>query len=72
MRREMATTIAELLDKMDEIDREVIVLRHFEQLTNDEVASVIGVKKAAASRRYLRALKRFREIADVPGLEFEN
>jgi len=55
---------------MDEIDREVLILRHFEQLTNDEVATVVGVKKAAASRRYMRALARFREVLlAIPGFE---
>ena len=70
MRQELATRIEVTLAAMDEIDREVLILRHFEQLSNDEVASVIGVKKAAASRRYMRALARFREVLSaVPGLE---
>ena len=70
MRDEAAAKVAEALDSMDDIDREVLILRHFEQLSNDEVAGVVGVKKAAASRRYTRALKRFREVMDsVPGFE---
>ena len=62
IRAETARQIEQILDRMDEIDREVLVLRHFEQLTNDEVAAVLGVKKAAASRRYMRALDRFRTV----------
>ena len=71
IRDETARKIEEVLGAMDEIDREVLILRHFEQLSNDEVASVVGVKKAAASRRYMRALARFREVVTtVPGCDF--
>ena len=64
----LGARVEQALEGMDPIDKEVLVLRHFEQLSNDEVASVAGVKKAAASRRYVRALKRFREAMEaVPG-----
>lgn len=70
IREETARQIEMVLAGMDEIDREVLILRHFEQLTNDEVAAIVGVKKAAASRRYMRALARFREVAlAIPGFE---
>ena len=70
IREETARQIEIVLAGMDEIDREVLILRHFEQLTNDEVAAVMGVKKAAASRRYLRALDRFRTVLEaIPGFE---
>ena len=70
IREETARQIEIVLAGMDEIDREVLILRHFEQLTNDEVATVVGVKKAAASRRYMRALTRFREVLlTIPGFE---
>lgn len=70
IRQELAARIEAMLGAMDEIDREVLILRHFEQLSNDEVAGVLGVKKAAASRRYMRALARFREVlSGVPGLD---
>jgi RNA polymerase sigma-70 factor (ECF subfamily) len=72
MREELAARIEMTLATMAEIDREVLILRHFEQLTNDEAASVLGVKKAAASRRYMRALARFREVLSaIPGFEDE-
>ena len=51
IREETARKIDQVFEGIDPIDREVLILRHFEQLTNDEVASVLGVKKAAASRR---------------------
>ena len=39
------------------IDREVLVLRHFEELSNAETAQVLGLEKTAASNRYIRALE---------------
>lgn len=69
-REERSKLIASALERLDETDREVLTLRHFEQLGNDEVARIIGVKKAAASRRYTRALGRLREVLqNVPNLE---
>jgi RNA polymerase sigma-70 factor (ECF subfamily) len=50
------------LDGMDVIDREVLTLRHFEQLTNVDVAQLMGIEPSAASKRYLRALGRLQEI----------
>ena len=47
---------------MNELDREVIALRHFEELSNIETAEILSIEPAAASKRYLRALKRLREI----------
>ena len=70
-REETVAKVAEALEGLDEIDREVLVLRHFEQLSNDEVAAIVGVKKAAASRRYTRALVRFKEaVAGLPGFDW--
>ena len=68
MRTEMAALVEAAIEEMDEIDREVLVLRHFEQLTNQQVADVLGIKKAAASNRYVRALGRLREALS----EFES
>lgn len=62
MREEMQAELYEALDGMDPIDREVLALRHFEDLTNGEVAQVLGLQKSAASNRYVRALKRLRLI----------
>jgi RNA polymerase sigma-70 factor (ECF subfamily) len=44
------------------VDREVLALRHFEELNNNETAAVLGLHKAAASQRYVRALRRLQEI----------
>jgi RNA polymerase sigma-70 factor, ECF subfamily len=71
IREEVVAKVAEALESMDEIDREVLVLRHFEQLSNDEVAAIVGVKKAATSRRYTRALIRFKETVEgLPGFDW--
>ena len=49
--------------------REVLVLRHFEDLSNAEAARVLGLEKTAASNRYIRALKRLkRAMAGSQGL----
>ena len=57
-----------VLDELSERDREVLVLRHFEELGNAEVAALLGIQPPAASKRYVRALARLREILDaVPG-----
>ena len=68
MRGEVKTRLAKALDEMDATDREVLALRHFEQLTNAEAARVVGIEERAAGKRYLRALARLREIlSELPG-----
>jgi RNA polymerase sigma-70 factor (ECF subfamily) len=72
MRAETKVRLQEALNDMDPLDREILALRHIEQLTNAEAAWVLGVKEAAAGKRYLRALERLREVLrQMPGgLEF--
>lgn len=68
MRLEMLEHLEQALGGMDPIDREVLALRHFEDLTNNEVAEVLQISKAAASNRYVRALSRLHAIMqNVPG-----
>jgi RNA polymerase sigma-70 factor (ECF subfamily) len=68
MREELENRVHEALDGMDPIDREVLVLRHFEQLSNAEVAQVLELRESAASKRYIRALRRLKEILkELPG-----
>ncbi|MFO0956090.1 MAG: sigma-70 family RNA polymerase sigma factor [Isosphaeraceae bacterium] len=68
-RAEMQALLLETLNGLDPIDREVIALRHFEELSNDEVAAAMNLTKAAASKRYIRALLKLRRIVgEVPGL----
>jgi RNA polymerase sigma-70 factor (ECF subfamily) len=69
IRAEHKLIVQEALNGMDPIDREVLTLRHFEHLSNDETALVLGLSKSAASNRYIRALKRLKEIlSSIPGL----
>jgi RNA polymerase sigma-70 factor (ECF subfamily) len=69
IRAEQRLIVQEALERMDPIDREILVLRHFEHLTNGEVALSLGLGKTAASQRYVRALTRLREIlAAIPGI----
>jgi RNA polymerase sigma-70 factor (ECF subfamily) len=61
MRNERLVLLRDALSEMDDLDREILALRHFEQLSNGEVAEVLNLTKTAASNRYMRALKRLRE-----------
>jgi RNA polymerase sigma-70 factor (ECF subfamily) len=70
IRAEHKLIVQEALNGMDPIDREVLALRHFEHLSNDETALVLGLSKSAASNRYIRALRRLKEIlSSIPGLK---
>ena len=62
VRAELQIKLQEALDQLDPIDREILTLRHFEDLTNNETAMVLGLQKAAASNRYVRALKRLKVV----------
>lgn len=64
--REQAHRLEIALEQLDSSDREIISLRNFEQLTNVEVARELGIETSAASKRYLRALKRLRELIGKP------
>ena len=66
-RAELGERLRAALDTMDPIDREVLALRHFEELTNSEVAEELGIQQKAASIRYVRALRRLKAIlAELP------
>ena len=68
IRAERKVRLQSALNLMDPIDREVLVLRHYEQLSNGEVAAVLGLDKSAASKRYARALLRLKDVlAAMPG-----
>ncbi len=70
MRAEALDQLQEALESMDPIDREVLALRHFEELTNNEIAELLGITKAGASNRYVRALSRLKDILEsVPGFQ---
>lgn len=71
MKVELRLRVQEALDEMDPIDREVLTLRQFEELSNAETAQVLGIGEAAASHRFVRALRRLKKTlaggVDDPG-----
>jgi RNA polymerase sigma-70 factor, ECF subfamily len=72
IRAEMEAQLGQAIDSLDPIDREVLILRHFEELTNGEVAEVLGLQVKAASIRYVRAVARLKTILTrFPGFSDE-
>src|SRR5262245_8354257 len=69
IKAEQRIMVQEALTAMDPIDREVLALKHFEQLSTSEIAEVLGMSKAGAGSRYLRAIKRLREVLAQLGFE---
>lgn len=69
MRAETTMRVENALNEMNETDREILALRRFEKLKNDEVAELLNISKTAASNRYIRALKRLQ--AEVNGSQSE-
>lgn len=68
IKAEIRLKVQEALNGMDPVDREVLALKHFEQLSTSEMAEVLGMSKAGAGSRYLRAIKRLKEIlSQIPG-----
>lgn len=63
-RAERKLRLQEALNSMKPIDREVIALRHFEQLTRAESALALGIEESAASKRYIRALRRLKAVLE--------
>jgi RNA polymerase sigma-70 factor, ECF subfamily len=62
--REIAVQVEAVMEELNETDREIILMRHYEHLSNLEVAQVLGVNAPAASMRYLRAIRRLRELME--------
>jgi len=50
------------IEDLEPQDREVVIMRHFEQLSNQDVAAALDLTPAAASMRYLRAIRRLRTL----------
>ena len=68
MRAEMQVRLQEALNTLQPLDREVLTLRHFEQLSNVEAAQVLGLKPTASSNRYIRAIAKLKDIlTNMPG-----
>jgi RNA polymerase sigma-70 factor, ECF subfamily len=68
LRAERTLRLQEALERLQARDREVLALRHFEQLSNSEIAHVLGISESAACRRYVRGLQRLKaELEGLPG-----
>jgi RNA polymerase sigma-70 factor (ECF subfamily) len=68
VRAERLLRIQEALNTLEPIDREILSLRHFEQMTLAETALSLQIGESAAAKRYIRALKRLRSVlASLPG-----
>jgi RNA polymerase sigma-70 factor (ECF subfamily) len=68
VRAELVLQVQEALNALDPLDREVVALRHFEQLSRAETAQVLGISEEAGAKRYIRALKRLKAVlAAMPG-----
>jgi len=68
VRAERLLRIQEALNSLDPLDREILSLRHFEQLSRTESAQALGIEEAAAAKRYIRALKRLKNVlAEMSG-----
>ena len=69
LRRELQTRFHATLLRLDDDDREIILLRHFEQLSNCEAAQSLGLSEPAAGMRHIRALRRLRALlGETPSL----
>jgi RNA polymerase sigma-70 factor (ECF subfamily) len=64
-RLEAQARLQAALETLDAVDREMLALRHFEQLSNAEAAQLLGLRQGTASQRYYRALGRLRETLDA-------
>jgi RNA polymerase sigma-70 factor (ECF subfamily) len=70
IRAERKIRLQEALNGMESLDREILALRHFEHLSNAEAARELGIHESAASKRYLRALVRLKDILSrLPGFQ---
>lgn len=62
IQQEMERRLHSAIAALEDDDREIILMRHFEQLSNQEAATMLGLSEAAASMRHLRALRRLRQL----------
>ena len=68
IRAERKLRLEQALNQMDPLDREILALRHFEQLSNAECARVLGLKETTSTKRYIRALRKLKAIFNaLPG-----
>ena len=71
MRSERADKLRTAIESLEAIDQEVLALRHFEELTNKEIAEVLGIEQKAASIRYVRAIARLKDLLSETPVFFD-
>ena len=64
IRKELRGRIRAILGELSELDREILILKHLEELSNSECAAVLGITVVTVKKRYLRALTRVRSLMD--------
>jgi len=64
LQNELARRVEDAIAQMDETDSEIIVMRHYENLSNQEISESLGLTEPAASMRYLRAIRKLRAVLD--------
>ena len=62
LQREMAKKVEASISQLDQKDCEIIVMRHYEHLTNQEIGQILELSEPAASMRYLRAIRRLKSV----------
>jgi RNA polymerase sigma-70 factor, ECF subfamily len=67
VRAERLMRLQEAINSLDPIDREILSLRHFEELSRGEAAQALGIEEAAAAKRYVRAMKRLKDLLGDEG-----
>ena len=64
--RELQVRFQQAVEQLEDQDREMVLMRHFEELSNQEVAQALNLTAAAASMRYLRAMRKLRQLLKEP------
>lgn len=70
LKQELAQSVEAAIAKLPDADCEIILMRHYEQLSNQEIAQALGLTEPAASMRYLRAVRRLKELMVDPDTTF--
>ena len=68
LQKELAKKIEHSISQLEERDSEIIIMRHYEHLTNQEISKILNLSEPAASMRYLRAIRRLRELMQPEGI----
>jgi RNA polymerase sigma-70 factor (ECF subfamily) len=67
--QELQIRFERAIDQLGDQDREIVLMRHFEHLSNQDAAIALGLSEPAASMRYLRAIRKLRTLLSGEGLE---